>query len=129
MLSGLPVRVDICRGAGHGDNVVHRETAALDMQTCLVINERVEIELERRAGSVLHCGVPGRHLVCRGIRRDLDCGAGGFDGGGELRRELYHVARLDVARGRSQCETCHGLRHYLDAGTRVGGEQCARGER
>ena len=94
MLSGVPGRVDIRRGAGHGDNVARLETVTLDMQARLVIDERVDIELERRA----LCAVLGRHLVGCRVRRNLDCGARRRHVGGELRRELYHVARLDVAR-------------------------------
>ena len=69
------------------------------------------------------------HIVCRGVRRNLDGGSGRVDGCGELRYELHHITRRDIG-----CSRCHGqtgdsLRHNLDGSTRVGGEQRARGER
>lgn len=130
MFRGLAVRIDIRGGARHGDDVTGHKAVTLDMQARLVIHERIHVEIERRAVRVITaCGMVRRNLVRRRVRCHLNGGAGRRDGGGELRRELHKVARLDGTRGRSQREIGHCLSHNLDGSTRVSGEQGARRER
>lgn len=85
------------------------------MQARLVIHERVDVEIERRAVRVTTaCGMVRHNLVRCRVRCHLNGGAGWHDGGGKLRRELHKITRLDGALVRRQREIGHCLSHNLD---------------
>nr|DAW01828.1 MAG TPA: hypothetical protein [Bacteriophage sp.] len=126
---GFVVRVNVCRGARHLDNITLRKAVALDMQARLIVHEGIHVQIERRTGGFAIGGVRGRNLISRGVRRNLDGGARRRDGGGELRRELKHIARRNGIGRRGQREARHGLRDNLDGSTGIGSEQRARRER
>ena len=98
-LRGLAVRIDIRGGARHGDDVTDHKAVTLYVQARLIIDERVNVEIERRTvRDVPACGMVRRDLVRRRVRCHLYGGAGWLDSGDEFGCELYKVTRLDGAR-------------------------------
>ena len=97
------------------------------MQTRLVVHKGIDIQRNRKG--VARSDMNRAHLVRRAVRRDLDGGASRGDGGGELRRELHHIARRDIRLRRCQRQTGDGLCDDVNTCTGVGGEQRARRER